>query len=103
VPEWRANVLGTYRLGGDWALSLGGCYSGEQFNTLDNADPNGYTFTGTSAFLVFDARVHYAGGRLTASVGIDNFGNEEYWAFHPYTRRTWMARSSACGSDRELF
>lgn len=91
VPEWRANVLGTYRFSSDWALSLGGRYSGDQFNTLDNVDPNGYTYTGTSAFIVFDARARYEGDKLTASIGIDNLGNEEYWAFHPYTRRMVMA------------
>jgi iron complex outermembrane receptor protein len=90
VPEWRANVLASYRFRDSWALSLGGRYSGKQFNTLDNADPNGYTWTGTSPFVVFDARARYQGDKLTASVGVDNLGNEEYWAFHPYTRRMLM-------------
>jgi iron complex outermembrane receptor protein len=90
VPEWRANLLATYRLGPEWTLSLGGRYSGKQFNTLDNVDPNGFTWTGTSAFVVFDARARYQGDTLMASIGIDNLANEEYWAFHPYTRRMLM-------------
>jgi iron complex outermembrane receptor protein len=91
VPEWRANAVATYRLGPSWSLTGGGRYSGKQFNTLDNSDPNGYAFTGTSAFVVFDLRARYANERWSASVGVDNLGDEEYWAFHPYTRRMLMA------------
>jgi iron complex outermembrane receptor protein len=91
VPEWRANALATYRLRSSWSLTAGGRYSGDQFNTLDNSDPNSYAFTGTSAFVVFDLRARYANDRWSASVGVDNVGDEEYWAFHPYTRRSLVA------------
>ena len=90
VPEWRANALATYRLSSSWSLTAGGRYSGQQFNTLDNSDPNAYAFTGTSAFVVFDLRARYANERWSASLGVDNVGDEEYWAFHPYTRRSVM-------------
>ena len=46
VPEWRANALATYRLGSQWSVALGWRYSGTQYNTLDNSDPNGFTYTG---------------------------------------------------------
>jgi iron complex outermembrane recepter protein len=91
VPEWRANALATYRLGERWSLTAGGRYSGTQYNTLDNSDTNPYAFTGTSPFVVFDLRARYANERWTASVGMDNVGDEEYWAFHPYTRRSLIA------------
>jgi iron complex outermembrane receptor protein len=92
VPEWRANALATYRLGERWTTTFGARYSGRQYNTLDNSDPNAFTYTGTSSFLVFDARVRcQLGERWTASLGIDNLTNEEYWAFHPYTQRTLAA------------
>lgn len=96
VPEWRANALATYRFGERWTATLGGRYSGRQYNTLDNSDPNAFAFTGTSSFLVFDARVRCRlGQRWVASVGIDNLANEEYWAFHPYTQRTVAAELAA--------
>ena len=96
VPEWRANALATWRFGERWTTTLGARYSGEQFNTLDNSDTNPFTFTGTSSFLVFDARVRCRiGERWSASLGIDNLGNEEYWAFHPYTQRTFAAELAA--------
>ena len=90
--DWRANALATWRLGERWTTTLGARYSGKQFNTLDNSDTNRLTFTCTSNFLVFDARVRrWIGERWSASLGIDNLGNEEYWAFHPYTQRTFAA------------
>jgi len=96
VPEWRANALATYRFGDRWTTTLGARYSGEQFNTLDNSDTNPFTFTGTSKFLVFDARVRCRIGETwSASLGIDNLGNEEYWAFHPYSQRTFAAELAA--------
>lgn len=91
VPKWRWTGIATYRLGSLWSVSLGGRYSGKQFNTLDNGDPNGYAYTGTSPYLVFDARARFENRRFNASIGIDNLGDEEYWAFHPYTRRMLMA------------
>jgi iron complex outermembrane receptor protein len=91
VPDWRANALVTYRLGEAWSLTAGGRYSGTQYNTLDNSDTNPYSFTGTSPFIVFDLRARYANERFSAAVGIDNAGDEEYWAFHPYTRRSVIA------------
>jgi iron complex outermembrane receptor protein len=90
VPDWRANALATYRFGSQWSLSAGGRYSGTQYNTLDNGDTNAFTFTGTSSFVVFDLRARYEGERWSASVGVDNVGDEEYWAFHPYTRRSLL-------------
>ena len=91
VPDWRANALATYRLGERWSLTAGGRYSGTQYNTLDNSDTNPYAFTGTSPFIVFDLRARYANERFSAAFGVDNVGDEEYWAFHPYTRRSLLA------------
>jgi len=91
VPDWRANAFATYRFSEAWSLTAGGRYSGTQYNTLDNGDTNPYTFTGTSPFIVFDLRARYASDRWSASLGVDNVGDEEYWAFHPYTRRNFIA------------
>ncbi len=91
VPKWRWTGVATYRAAPQWSVTLGGRYSGKQFNTLDNGDPNGYAYTGTSPYLVFDARARFEHARFNASIGIDNLGDEEYWAFHPYTRRMLMA------------
>jgi iron complex outermembrane receptor protein len=92
VPAWRANLLASYHVGQHWTTSFGMRYSGKQYGTLDNSDPNGDTYTGVSDYLVTDIRVKYRFDRqFSASVGIDNLGNAKYWAFHPYPQRTLLA------------
>lgn len=92
VPKWRANLLVTYRPDDAWSFTGGVRYSGRQYGTLDNSDPNGFTYTGVSSFLVADVRVQYRiGKQWKLSAGIDNVGNRTYWAFHPYTQRTYSA------------
>jgi iron complex outermembrane receptor protein len=96
VPEWRANAVATWRAGERFSATVGARYSGLQYNQLDNSDPHGMAFTGTSRYLVADVRVRYAfAARWTAALGIDNLGNERYWAFHPYTRRAYHAEIAA--------
>lgn len=47
VPRWRANLLATWQATDALSLTAGGRYSGTQYNTLDNVDPNGFAYTGT--------------------------------------------------------
>jgi iron complex outermembrane receptor protein len=92
VPRWRATMLATWKANDHWTATLGGRYSGRQYGTLDNSDPNGEAYMGVSDYLVFDARVRYRFGRhWSAAVGVDNLGDRTYWAFHPYTQRTVVA------------
>ena len=92
VPRWRGTATATWRATDALSATLGARYSGVQYGTLDNADPNGFTYTGFSSYLVLDARVRYRfDRRWNASVGIDNFNNKTYWAFHPYPQRTFLA------------
>ena len=92
VPEWRANLLASYRLAERWTTTVGARYSGKQYNQLDNSDPHGASYLGISDFFVVDARMHYrVNDSVTAALGIDNVNNEKYWAFHPYSQRTYTA------------
>jgi iron complex outermembrane receptor protein len=96
VPDWRGNLLATYHIGEKWTTTLGARYSGKQYNQLDNSDPHGTAYTGTSNFFVIDARVRY---RITeaivASLSVDNLNSDNYWNFHPYPQRTLAAEISA--------
>jgi iron complex outermembrane recepter protein len=91
VPNWRAHAVASYQVNDKLTTTLGARYSGKQFGTLDNVDPNGSSYTGFSKYFVVDTRVLY---RFTpnwiGSVGIDNLTNRKYWAFHPYPQRTVM-------------
>ena len=92
VPKWRANFLTTYKQGEKWTYTFGARYSGKQFGTPENNDPNGDTFGGVSSYFVTDVRVRYQMAKQwIASVGIDNLNNATYWAFHPYPQRTLIA------------
>jgi iron complex outermembrane recepter protein len=91
VPDWRATALASWQLREHLAATLGARYSGLQFGQLDNTDLHGTAYTGTSDYLVYDARLRFIFGRLHAALGVDNLGNERYWAFHPYSRRTYNA------------
>lgn len=92
VPRWRANLLATYQATEHLTTTLGVRYSGKQYGTLDNSDPNGRTYTGVSSFLVADVRVVVRFDKQwSAAFGVDNLNNARYWAFHPYTQRTFNA------------
>lgn len=95
VPEWRATALATWRPLESTSASLGARYSGRQYNQIDNLDVHGEGYLGFSRFLVFDARLrHEFGAHWAAALGVDNLGNERYWAFHPYSRRSYNAEVS---------
>jgi len=92
VPRQRATLLASYHPTDKWSASLGARYSGRQFGTLDNSDPNGASYTGYSSYFVTDVRLRYRLNKeWSASAGIDNLGNKKYWAYHPYTQRTFIA------------
>jgi len=92
VPRWRGALLATWSPDDVWSISGGIRYSGKQYGTLDNSDPNGATYTGVSDYLLADLRVQYRFSKQwKASFGIDNIGNATYWAFHPYPQRTFHA------------
>lgn len=92
VPVWRATALTSYRFDEKASVSLGVRYSGDQFSQLDNSDINGFAYQGASRYLVVDLRTRYRIHRhAVAAFGIDNLTNEEYWNFHPYPKRTYVA------------
>lgn len=95
VPDWRANLLATYRMGEKWTTTLGLRYSGKQYNTLDNSDPNAFAYTGVSEFFTVDARVRYAlTQQITLAISADNLNGDNYWNFHHYPQRTIAAELS---------
>jgi iron complex outermembrane receptor protein len=92
VPRWRATLLATWKANDKWTATLGARYSGRQYGTLDNGDPNGNAYMGVSDYLVLDTRLRYRVDRQwSAAVGVDNLNDRKYWAFHPYTQRTVVA------------
>ena len=92
VPVWRATAMASYRVDAQWSGTFAARYSGEQFSTLNNTDTNGFAYQGSSKYFTTDVRVRYlVNKQVSAAFGIDNLNNYQYWNFHPYPRRTFMA------------
>jgi iron complex outermembrane receptor protein len=92
IPKWRATGQATWRAGDRLSATLAARYSGRQYSTLDNSDPNGFTYQGASKYFTADLRVVYRlDAQWSAAAGIDNLNNYKYWNFHPYPQRTWVA------------
>ena len=92
IPEWRATGVASYRVNDKLALTLAARYSGDQFSTLDNSDPNGFAYQGASKYFTVDLRVTYRlNAQWSVALGIDNLNNYQYWNFHPYPQRTFLA------------
>jgi iron complex outermembrane recepter protein len=89
IPEWRGTLAATWTPVQKLGLTLAGRYSGKLFTTLDNADVNPNTWQGFGEWFVADARASYqVDRRWTASFGVDNLLNREYFLFHPFPQRT---------------
>ena len=89
VPRWRASALATWQATPVFSVAYGVRYSGQQFSTLDNGDPNGFAYTGASPYLISDVRLRYQISRQwSAALGLDNLSNQQVWNFHPYAQRS---------------
>ncbi|NMM77155.1 TonB-dependent receptor [Rhodococcus sp. SRB_17] len=92
VARWRATALASYRWNAEWSTSVGARYSGPQFRTLDNSDVNGFTYMGVSRFFTVDLRARYqVSHSVSAALGVDNANNYQFWNFHPYPQRSYVA------------
>jgi iron complex outermembrane receptor protein len=90
VPQWRASTAATWHASLRWTHTLGVRYSGKQYSTLDNSDPNGFAYQGASRYLTADWRTVYRmDEHWSVAAGIDNLNNQQYWNFHPYPQRTY--------------
>lgn len=91
IPRWRATGVASWRAGDRLAFTMAARYSGRQYSTLDNSDPNGFAYQGASRYFTVDARVTWKPARhWTLAAGVDNLNNYRYWNFHPYAQRTWV-------------
>ena len=96
IPRWRATLLAAYRWNAQWSSTVALRHSGQQFNTLNNSDTNGYAYMGVSPFTTVDVRARWQIDPMwTAAFGIDNLTGQTYWNFHPYPQRSYTAELKA--------
>ncbi|MGZ5007249.1 MAG: TonB-dependent receptor, partial [Methylobacter sp.] len=93
VPEWRASATIAYRPTDKLITSVSARYSGLQNGQLNNSDVNLGTYgSGGTSYYVVDIKAKYQFTKqISASAGIDNVNNYEYWLFHPFPSRTYFA------------
>ena len=92
VPDWRAKLGFTYRPNDSWAWTVAARYSGKQYSTMDNTDLIPSVYGAFDNYFVVDTRLHYAATeKVTFDVGIDNLTNTNYWLYHPFPGRTYIA------------
>ncbi|MFC3651241.1 TonB-dependent receptor [Dyella humi] len=92
VPRWRATAVATYRPTPAWAFTLAGRYSGKQYSTMDNTDNTADVMGSFDTFVVFDLHANYQiNEQWSASFGIDNLNNRQYFLYHPFPQRTYVA------------
>ncbi|TFW14785.1 TonB-dependent receptor [Duganella callida] len=92
IPEWRATGVASYAVNDKLSLTLAARYSGTQYSTLDNTDINGFAYQAASKYFTADTRLRYRfNQQWSVALGVDNLNNYQYWNFHPYPQRTYVA------------
>jgi iron complex outermembrane receptor protein len=92
VSPLRATTVMTYRPDEKWALTVAGRYQRQFASSMDNNDVNANTYLGFSGFFVVDVKARYQIDKnWRASFGIDNLNNRDYFLFHPFPQRTFVA------------
>jgi iron complex outermembrane receptor protein len=92
VSPWRAMAMATYRPNEKWTYNISGRYQKAGASSLDNNDTVRATYQGFESFFVVDTKVRYKFDKQwTASAGIDNLLNRDYWIYHPFPQRTFVA------------
>ena len=90
VPQCRAKIGLDYEPSERWFCGMSANYSSRPYNTLENTDKRG-GYGGNDDYLVVDAKAGYKiTPQLTATLGVDNLGDELYHEFHPFPRRTFF-------------
>jgi iron complex outermembrane receptor protein len=96
VPEWRDTAQLIYSPNDRWAVSGSMRFQGKMYSTLDNTDVVAAVQGAFDPFVVFDVKARYQFmNALSAEFGIDNLTNFQYFEFHPFPGRTFIASLKA--------
>lgn len=91
IPRWRINANARYDVSEALQLSMGWRFATRPNSDLTGAQ-RGDTFGYASELSVVDVRATWApSAQLQLGLGIDNLFNNQYWAFHPFPQRTFVA------------
>lgn len=95
LPDWRVNLLSTYRLTPQWNASLNVEYASKAFLSLDNSDIQWNVYGAQDAYTRIGLKTDYhLRNGVTLGLGIDNLTNAIDYIFHPWPGRTVYANAS---------
>lgn len=95
MPEWRGNLLATYRLNSSWDIGANFQYASDSFGRTDNADREDQVYGAQDGYKRIGLKSTYrlANG-IALGVGIDNLTDEVSYVAHPWPGRTYYANFS---------
>ncbi len=99
LPHYRLNFFTTYNATSFWDVSMGGRYTSDSFNDIDNRDTVHNVYGSQSDFFFLDVKTNYRhqfsnGIKSRYSFGINNLNNTQAYVFHPYPQRTFFAEAA---------
>ncbi|MGA1371126.1 MAG: TonB-dependent receptor [Pseudomonadales bacterium] len=95
MPDWRGNLLSTWRFDDRVSASASVQYASDSFGRNDNRDREYGVMNAQDGFLWLGLKGDYARDEhLTLSVGIDNLTDTKAWVAHPWPGRTWYGSVS---------
>ncbi len=96
LPHYRFNFFSTYHITRAWDFNVGGRFTSDSFNDLDNGDKGKqHVFGAQSDFFFLDLKTNYRykfknGIKSRISAGITNVNNMQAYVYHPYPQRTFL-------------
>ena len=100
LPHYRLNFFGTYHINQAWDFNIGGRFTSDSFNDLDNGDKGKqHVFGAQSDFFFLDLKTNYRykfknGIKTRLSAGITNVNNMQAYVHHPYPQRTFLVEAA---------
>ncbi|HTR88049.1 MAG TPA: TonB-dependent receptor [Reyranella sp.] len=96
VPEWRDTAQVIYSPTDTWSLAASMRFQSKMYSTLDNSDVVAGVQGAFDPFFIVDLKARYRFmDALTAEFGVDNVANYQYFLFHPFPGRTFVASLKA--------
>ena len=90
MPDWRSNLLTTWRVDDRISASASVQYASDSFGRNDNRDREYGVMNAQDGFLWLGLKGDYQHDvHLKLSLGVDNLTDAKAWVAHPWPGRTW--------------
>ncbi|MCY4356222.1 MAG: TonB-dependent receptor [Gammaproteobacteria bacterium] len=90
MPEWRGNLLASYRINSKWDAGINFQYASDSFGRTDNMDIQDNVYGAQDGFERLGVKSTYRmDNGLAFGFGVDNLTNEVAYVAHPWPGRTY--------------